>query len=103
MDMGAFEYRTDCNDNGVPDDTDILVGFSQDLNANGLPDECDAFPGDLNFDGIVDIFDLLLVLAGWGLCPEPPGLCFGDANFDGAVNIFDLLEVLAEWSVPTPR
>lgn len=30
----------DCNDNGVPDDLDILLGNSQDLNGDGTPDEC---------------------------------------------------------------
>ena len=30
----------DCNGNGVPDDSDIAHGTSEDLDRNGLPDEC---------------------------------------------------------------
>ncbi len=39
----ADPSQMDCNGNGVPDDQDILGGFSSDLNVNGVPDECDAF------------------------------------------------------------
>ena len=31
----------DCNENGIPDDQDILDGTSADLNGNGIPDECE--------------------------------------------------------------
>ena len=31
----------DCNENGVPDECDILLGTSQDANQNGIPDECE--------------------------------------------------------------
>ncbi|MCC6408384.1 MAG: hypothetical protein IT453_14560 [Planctomycetes bacterium] len=31
----------DCNQNGVADSTDLLLGTSLDLNANGIPDECE--------------------------------------------------------------
>jgi len=30
----------DCNDNGVPDEIDILIGESEDCDADGMPDEC---------------------------------------------------------------
>lgn len=32
---------SDCNANGVPDDTDITAGTSSDANGNGIPDECE--------------------------------------------------------------
>ncbi|MDM8005431.1 MAG: hypothetical protein QUV05_04670 [Phycisphaerae bacterium] len=44
IDMGAYEYQSDCNDNGVDDYTDIVTGTSYDLNTNGNPDECDPLP-----------------------------------------------------------
>ena len=47
----------DCNDNGVPDNTDITNGTSADCNENGVPDECDIADGtsaDCNGDGIPD-------------------------------------------------
>jgi CxxC motif-containing protein (DUF1111 family) len=37
---------TDCNQNGVPDNIDIITGLSRDESANGVPDECDALSCD---------------------------------------------------------
>jgi hypothetical protein len=51
-------------------------------------------PGDVNGDGVVDVLDLLEVLAAWGPCPG----CPADINGDGVVNVLDLLEVLANWT-----
>jgi hypothetical protein len=34
----------DCNNNTIPDATDIANGTSQDCNANSVPDECESFP-----------------------------------------------------------
>lgn len=31
-----------------------------------------ACPSDANRDGVTDAFDLAIVLAGWGACPDPP-------------------------------
>jgi hypothetical protein len=50
--------------------------------------------GDVNGDGVVDVTDLLAVLAEWGACPG----CAADLNGDGMVNVDDLLVVLANWS-----
>lgn len=47
----------DCNENGVPDDTDIQVGTSADCNGNGVPDECDiaaATSDDINSNDVPD-------------------------------------------------
>lgn len=41
----------DCNDNGVPDATDVASGTSADVNGNDRPDECER-----------DVFDLVAVL-----------------------------------------
>ena len=84
----------DCNENGIPDDCDIASGTSLDENENGIPDECEGVIGDVNGDGVVDILDLLAVLAAWGECVG----CPEDINSDGVVDILDLLEVLAHWS-----
>lgn len=51
VDMGAYEFFPDCNENGVLDATDIQSGTSQDCDANGNPDECDA---DSDGDGVID-------------------------------------------------
>jgi hypothetical protein len=49
-------------------------------------------PADINGDSVVDVLDLLAVLAVWGAGSGP-----ADINGDGVVNVLDLLEVLAVW------
>jgi parallel beta-helix repeat protein len=41
VDMGAYEFHTDCNGNGIANDQDIAAGNSPDGNGNGIPDECE--------------------------------------------------------------
>jgi hypothetical protein len=53
-------------------------------------------PEDTNNDGVVDILDLLKVLAEWGTADAD-----ADVNDDGIVDILDLLAVLAAWG-PCP-
>jgi hypothetical protein len=48
---GRVRYAPDCNDNDVPDDTDIANGTSQDCDGNEVPDECQP---DCNQDGTPD-------------------------------------------------
>ena len=50
-------------------------------------------PGDLDGDGIVNVTDLLQVLAAWG--PNPGHAA--DINGDRIVNVTDLLTLLANW------
>ncbi len=66
-------------------------------NANNFEtlEECDAACanpclGDVNFDGTVDVADLLIVLAAWG-SPD------GDVTGDGTTNVADLLVLLSSW------
>jgi hypothetical protein len=54
-------------------------------------------PADLSGDGMVDGFDLALLLGGWGRCPMHRG-CPGDLNGDGGINGFDLAILLAAWT-----
>ena len=51
VDVGAFEQFDDCNNNRVPDATDILDGTSSDCDSNGVPDECQP---DCDADGVID-------------------------------------------------
>ncbi len=53
--------------------------------------------GDVNFDGIVDIFDINLLSTAWGQAGPR-----GDANLDRKVNIFDINALSSSWSVPGP-
>ncbi len=69
----------DCNDNGLPDGSDIAAGNSEDCDDNGVPDECEA---DSDGDGRID---------GCDSCPDDenktaPGTCgcgFADEDTDG--------------------
>jgi DNA-binding beta-propeller fold protein YncE len=54
----AFKIAPDCNDNDIPDGTDIAAGTSIDCNGNIAPDECDTIEnGDANGDADVDLDD----------------------------------------------
>lgn len=49
--------ENDCNNNQIPDSTEIAESLAQDCNDNGIPDECDIRDGvsfDCNNDGIPD-------------------------------------------------
>ncbi|TVQ51913.1 MAG: hypothetical protein EA377_11320 [Phycisphaerales bacterium] len=59
-------------------------------------DPVDPCPADLTGDGVVNVFDLLLLLESWGTCADPSN-CPADLNNDGIINVFDLLELLANW------
>ena len=50
-------------------------------------------PADVTGDGVVDVLDLLAVLAAWGSA----GGGGEDITGDGVVDVLDLLEVLAAW------
>lgn len=58
---------------------------------------CSGYVGDLDCNGIVNIFDLLALIAAWGPCPPPPAGCPADLDADGSVGILDLLTLLANW------
>jgi hypothetical protein len=53
-------------------------------------------PADLDGDGVVNGFDLALLLGMWGVCPKA-GACPADLNGDGTVNGFDLAILLGSW------
>ena len=95
-DSFAFTVVADCNDNGVPDDTDIAEGTSQDcqpndipdecdiaentsadINDNDIPDECECYCGDIDRSGgAVDLDDYATFVTCYGL--EAPG---GDCDW----------------------
>jgi len=52
---------------------------------------------DVNDDGVVDVLDLLAILAAWGTTGGGPE----DVNGDGIVDVLDLLAVLGAWG-PCP-
>ena len=60
-----------------------------------FPEQEAGVPGDLNGDGVVDVNDLLLIIASWGICS---GDCPGDLSGDELVDVSDILLLLSFWS-----
>ncbi|MHC4443350.1 MAG: choice-of-anchor Q domain-containing protein, partial [Planctomycetota bacterium] len=56
VDMGAYEYQADCNNNTIIDSVDLDGGTSLDCNSNGIPDGCES-QDDCNHNSILDICD----------------------------------------------
>ena len=87
----VLEVEQDCNGNGIGDGQDIAGGESQDVNGNGIPDECEC-PADLNDDQIVNVDDVLLVIAAFGQNSST-----ADVDGNGTVDILDILLVIEGW------
>ena len=81
------EYRVHRRTGPRPGNGDVL-----DLGAMELREAA-----DLDGDGVVNVDDLVALLAGWGPCPDPPTLC-ADVTGDGEVDVDDLLSLLQAWS-----
>jgi T5SS/PEP-CTERM-associated repeat protein len=91
-DVGLYEFSFILPD--LPDDLDWLVlQDSHDVSLTVISTET----GDVNGDGVVDTEDLLLLLAAWGDCPDPPEECPADFDGNGVVDTADLLALLAAW------
>jgi hypothetical protein len=76
---------------------DLLYGsYSVGLEVIRAP-----IPGDLDGDGFVGLYDLLIVLGSWNQS-VPPGDTRADPSGDGIVHIQDLNEVLGNWNAGTP-
>ena len=59
VDLGAYEYRPDCNGNGIWDDVDIAAGTSNDCDVTRIPDECEPNGlADCDFNGITDLCEI---------------------------------------------
>lgn len=76
---------------------DAYVSAQGDI---GNPGVCFTQPtvdGDLNRDGSVYLQDLLILLAGWGPCPESTR-CPADIDGGGTVRLGGLLVLRSNWS-----
>ena len=91
------------DDLDLDDDGDLLERIPIDLDSgprflNAAVDmgayESDHCPADSDGNGLVNVNDLLDLLAKWGLCPAP---CPEDNDGSGEVNVNDLLALLTAW------
>ena len=66
--------------------------IAQNVNPDGTLGPASGEPADVNGDGVVNVLDLLAVIAAWGSPGGPE-----DVNSDGVVDVLDLLAVIAAW------
>ncbi len=83
----------DCNENGIPDECELAALAANDLNDNGIPDICDCLEDVEGANNVVDVFDLLALLAAWGTDALPAIIA---EPFDD-VDETDLVELLEAW------
>lgn len=81
--LNCYDY--DCNNNGIADDIDILVGSSFDTNFDGIPDECQ----DCNANLILDPVEIA------GGAPDLdangiPDACEADCNNNNRPDHYDI-------------
>ena len=89
QDVYYLRLFPDCNENEIPDATDIAEGTSLDCDTNGMPDECEA-EADCNSNGVPDVCDVL-----GGTSPDcndnrVPDECEADCNTNGVADACDI-------------
>jgi len=58
---------------------------------------------DINQDGIVDIYDLILIASAYGSRPGSPGWNpYADLNQDGVIDIYDLIIIASHYGQTNP-
>ena len=92
-DLGDVRFTQDCDNDGACDAEEILNGEEIDVNGNLIPDSCEARPGDINLDGVINAADLSLLLDKWATSDAS-----ADIDGDGVVSAADLSLLLAAWS-----
>ena len=96
IDAGLYTFRVRANANitdAFPTSGTMEAAFDVVLDAFNL--------ADVNVDGIVNVLDLLGVLAEFGPCPTSAE-CIADINEDLVVNVLDILAVLEAWGATGP-
>jgi len=84
VDMGAFEFASDCDGNMVPDYLELDAGT--DTNGDGILDVCQ----DCNNNGILDVDELVGQDCNDNCVPDECECLKGDVNGDGAINGLDI-------------
>ncbi len=96
--MYSGQYQNETGSDGIGDTPYVIDANNQDNHPLMRP--ASPIPGDVNSDGVVDIFDIGYVSAHW--YPGPPTGPSGydanaDINGDGAIDIFDIGITSANW------
>ena len=95
-----FVNDLDTQDTGVSEGGCPVVDMGTYEHQEGTEECC---PADLSGDGVVEAFDLGILLGGWGPCPEPckegdpEDTCPADLSGDCVVEAFDLAILLGAW------
>lgn len=76
----------------------ITFMIADEIESAGPEEEQVFCTGDLNGDGLVNIEDMLAILASWGRC-DGYGPCAADLDEDGIVDDFDLDVLLKNWGL----
>ena len=63
---------------------------------DGVADVSPQMPGDVDMNGVVDVTDLLALIANFG--EMPIGGPLADFNGDFIIDVSDLLTVIGHWS-----
>ncbi len=87
---------------GHPADSSLslIIGTDKDsgLAAYDLAGVQVQFLADGELNNVDVRYDFLLLLAGWGPCPDPPEPCPADLDRNGIVGVTDFLILLSHWS-----
>lgn len=86
------KYTISASITSVPNDMDTTDNNYTDDRVRVGP-----IPGDIDSNGVVDIYDIVIVAAQFGRPPPPITDPRADVNGDGVVDIFDIVKVAADF------
>ncbi len=89
-DQFSGPYQNVTGNDGIGDIPYVIDANNTDHFPLMLPYNPSPIEGDLNFDGTVDIFDIVMVALEFGHPPPPIEDERADVNKDGVVDIFDI-------------
>ena len=92
--INQIQLRFSASDVGSTTQSVVEAGVDAILISATLCDDTTQCLGDVNSDGTVNVSDLLVAIADWGLNGGP-----SDINGDGTVDIGDLLLMIGAWGV----
>ena len=76
----------------------MIISWAHNMNFGHWAVAEPAMPGDANGDSVVNVTDLLAIVAAWG--PHPiDAACGPDLDMNGVVDVEDLLEVLEAFDI----